>query len=124
MWIFSRYGHYSIVQNLVDPTRFKVRSRKIEDLEILKRAVPLLRNTPITEDRRADYRYRLFITQEQFIDVMLRLGESVDYTSFKDAIYQDPQQKDRLNSYHKVWETMYDYQQMTHKQAEEMDSSL
>lgn len=110
MWLFTKYGFYSIVQDENDKNLFKVRARKKEDIEGLQKDVFGISESKIYEDKRADYRYRIFINSEKLTEIMIRLSNSLDYSNFKNSIYQNKVQKDKLDSYHQIWDVMYEYQ--------------
>ncbi len=110
MWIFTKYGFYSIVQDNNDKNLFKVRARKKEDLEELQKKVDGISLFKIHKDERADYRFRIFITSEKLVEIMVMFSTSIDYSNFKDSIYRNKAQKDKLDSYHQIWEVMYEYQ--------------
>lgn len=110
MWLFTKYGFYSIVQDENDKSIYKVRARKKTDLQELQRNVTEISEGAIQQDNRADYRFRIFINQQQLQAIMNCLSNSLDYSNFKDSIYRNKSQKDKLDSYHQVWGVMYEYQ--------------
>jgi acetyl-CoA carboxylase beta subunit len=110
MWLFTKYGFYSIVQDEKDKSIFKVRARKKADLQELQSNVPEVSDCSIHQDLKADYRFRIFINSNQFQSLMLHLSNSLDYNNFKDSIYRNESQKDKLDCYHQVWDVMYEYQ--------------
>ena len=110
MWLFTKYGFYSIVQDEKDKNTYKVRAREKGDLEQLKNNVVEVAYCSIHQDENADYRYRIFINQEQLQSLLTHLANHLDYSNFKDSIYRNKLQKDKLDSYHKVWDVMYEYQ--------------
>lgn len=110
MWLFTKYGFYSIVQDEKDKNIFKVRARKKGDLQELKSNLKDVSDCSIHQDLKADYRFRIFINSKQFQSLMIHFTNSLDYTDFKNSIYENKSQKDKLDSYHKVWDVMYEYQ--------------
>lgn len=110
MWLFTKYGFYSIIQDEKDNTLFKVRARKKADLQELQNNVAEISGCSIHQDLKADYRFRIFINQKQLESLMIQLSNSLDYSNFKDSIYRNESQKDKLDSYHQVWDVMYEYQ--------------
>lgn len=110
MWLFTKYGFYSIVQDENDKSIYKVRARKKTDLQELQRNVTEISGGSIQQDNQADYRFRIFINQQQFKAVMNHLSNTLDYSNFKDSIYSNKSQKDKLESYHQIWDVMYEYQ--------------
>lgn len=77
MWICSKRGFFSIVQNMHAPGEFLVRARDIEHLRALEPDVPIL----TTADR--DYPYRITVCRGRLLELMATLGGEVDYSNFK-----------------------------------------
>jgi hypothetical protein len=109
MWIFSKYGFFSIVKD-EQSEMFKVRSRVRKDLENLQEHIQDIQGLSIHEHLKADYHYRLFIDNQQLGTLMKVLFESITYPNFKDQILQLGDQEDKLDSYHEIWEVMWNYQ--------------
>jgi len=107
MWIFSKYGFFSIVKG--NGESIQVRARKRKDLVNLLIASNLFKH-PIRDDLGTDYAYRVFVSKEQLADVMLALGDSLDYRNFKNMIHNTPDQVDKLPILHHLWADMFHYQ--------------
>lgn len=101
MWIFTRYGFLSIVQHNAMPGYFQVKSRVIDPLEQLW---PELEIEIIDW---ADYRFRITIEKEMVFPILLKENREINYTSFKNECYADPDYYDVLV---RVWTIMYNYQ--------------
>src|ERR1035437_4329963 len=99
MWIFTKYGFYSIVQDEKDKNIYKVRARKKADLQELRNNVAEISESPIHKDLNADYWFRIFINQQQLKAILIHLANSLDYSNFKDSIFRNESQKDKLDSY-------------------------
>lgn len=84
MYIFSKYGFYSVVQNNYpgEEGDIQIRGRLLGDMIILKAAAEL-GNRAIRFAVGKDYPYRIIVTTEEFEKVMKILSESVDYKQFK-----------------------------------------
>ena len=88
MWIISRDGFISIVQHKDDPSKFRVRARRIEHLT---------RTFDITEDDvidfgpdASDYRYHVDIDREAVAEELLFSLNDIDYESHaKEAMAGD-----------------------------------
>ncbi|MSO42575.1 MAG: hypothetical protein EXQ70_11940 [Solirubrobacterales bacterium] len=76
-----------------------VRARTKGDIEALRAQIPGLE--PV-ENAGADYRWRAFITREQWRDAVTELIEAIDYDNFKTAV-GERQGQERANTYHHVW---------------------
>jgi hypothetical protein len=112
MWLFTKFGFYSIVKDEASE-KFKVRARSKQDLQNLVSKIKELAKCKILEWPEADYRYRIFIDSNHLHLLFEQLEESIDYNNFKDTIYGLPDQKDKVHSYHLVWQKMYEYQEIT-----------
>ena len=104
MWIFSKYGFYSIKQ---DGEQYHIRSLRREDLERLVRQLDVDVATAnhylyeIFEDTRADYRFRIIAGPDVLQRIMTLLGDSIDYPNFKAEIANV--QPDRTTVYTRIW---------------------
>jgi hypothetical protein len=107
MWLATQHGFYSIVQKESD--LYFVRARVRQDLENLKQLVDL--DSEIQEWPDADYRYRIFVNLEDFLEIMVQMTTALDYPNFKGRIYEGEEQSHKLGAYHKVWELMAGLQQ-------------
>lgn len=45
-------------------------------------------------------------SQQEVFDIMSALAESIDYDNFKGVIPATPNQRPKLDAYHKVWSTL------------------
>lgn len=99
MWICLNDAFVSAVQS-GRPGELKVRARRREHLETLFPGVP------IVETRRADYRFRVFVDQEAFAQLVADKARSIDYTNFKSSV-NDPALH---NLYADFWILHADYQ--------------
>lgn len=109
MWLFTKYGFYSIVKDS-NNAHYKCRARRKKDLVNLVSNFKYLKEYEIHCDKRADYHYRIFISQNHFSMLMLNFSNSIDYSNFKDNINGSADQVDKIDYYSEVWEMMYSYQ--------------
>jgi hypothetical protein len=98
MWIFQNNSFLSVVEHKDDPARVLVRSRIQGDIE---RAIP---GVTVHEDRQADYRYRTFVTREQFKAAMSAAIDRIQYPNFKDSVAKEDHE--RKAAYLSVWQVM------------------
>lgn len=100
MWMFTTKGFISVVASDQEAGIFLARARNKDHLKNLFPTAEI-----VTLPNR-DYKYRVFITQEQFTNLMNELATSIKYSNFKNAISDD--------EYHdactEVWSVMYKYQ--------------
>ena len=105
MWLMTKHGFYSIVQK--EPGQFHVRSRVRQDLENLVARVPLP-GAEIRSSKVTDYPFRVIVAKEDVLKVMQFLGDSLDYSNFKNTVARTPDQQAKHYAYAKVWHTMSD----------------
>ena len=106
MWVFTTQGFYSVVADRNDPGQVLVRGRAREDLEALKGQIADLE---IFEDRAADYRWRAYVSREQWRDAVAQIAEEIDYPNYKDAV-AERQSHDRASVYGRVWSVLQSLQ--------------
>lgn len=119
MWMFTKYGFFSAVcarqgsgkhGQPVDPDRIMVRARRGEHLEALKERFPQqLSACEVMETTGTDYRYRLFVKKEAWVDVLSGLAAELDYDNFKSAVarHQGEAEADYERALHEVWSVMH-----------------
>lgn len=106
MWVFSKYGFYSIVKG--DGNTWQIRARKKQDLINLMVASGL--EHEIRDDVGWDYAFRVFVEAEDLTRVMAVLQEALDYKNFKNTIAAINDQQDKLDILHGLWQAMFNYQ--------------
>lgn len=107
MWIFSKYGFYSIVRTIEkrNPNEdYQIRARDITHLSSLLKESSLEKKIHCTLD--ADYRYRIIVSEDEYIHIMKILEKSIDYTNFKDAASKKLSEK-WTKVLHDVWGLIY-----------------
>lgn len=99
MWLATKLGFFSIVQKA--PAEFHIRGRLRTDLENLLK----LSGKPleILEWPAADYRFRVIVNQQDFVDIMVALALTLDYPNFKGCIATSRDQRPKLKAYHEIW---------------------
>jgi hypothetical protein len=107
MWIASKHGFFSIVDKA---DGFHVRARVRRNLENLKKFAGLRSSHAISESRMADYRFRMIVGPEALVSIFTAFQASIDYPNFKNEIASRPDQRSRLDSYHKIWAEMAAHQ--------------
>jgi hypothetical protein len=116
MWIFTKYGFYSVVcarqgdgehGQPVDPDRLMVRARTRPHLAALRRRFPeLLGACDIREYPGVDYAFRLFVPKPIWMQVLAELAGELDYDNFKGEVarFHGRAEADYQDALHKVWE--------------------
>jgi|HubBroStandDraft_1064217.scaffolds.fasta_scaffold70069_5 hypothetical protein len=97
MWIYTKKGFYSIVQDRNDPSYLIVRARIAGDIEKEFPGVQV-QTTP-----ESDYLFRARVPRGHVMGFLEMAGEDIDYDNFKNAI---DDHKRRSLWYLRVWETM------------------
>ena len=105
MGLMTKHGFYSIVQK--KPQEFHIRARVRQDLANLVARVPLL-GAEIHASKGADYSFRIVTGKGDVLKVMQFLGDSLDYSNFKNTVALTPDQQPKHEAYATVWHTMID----------------
>ena len=104
MWLFTKHGFYSVVQNSKDPEEVLIRSRVRADHEAAKAAFYEYREGI---DVGTDYRYRLFVKKQAFHVWIMDHALAVDYPNFKNEVERASGDPDdgrlRHDAYMHVW---------------------
>lgn len=101
MWLCFNDGFISVVQNRENDDELLVRARR---REILKRLFP---NKKAFTDKHADYRYRLFVTRDEFKAVVAARVEEINYDNFKNSV----ENEELHDLYARFWGLHARYQQ-------------
>ena len=104
MWLFSKCGFFSAVQNYNDSNLIHVRARFEGDLERLCKTYGVEPKVVRTPD--GDYPLRMDFKRETWGEIVKAEAEAIDYAKFKPAVH-DGTVRDR--AYLAVFETMWEY---------------
>lgn len=107
MWLFTKYGFYSITETCNG--NVQVRAREADDLDAMREEyMPALGQTFTT--LHADYPFRAFCTKDELAEAMGRIVHDINYTNFKGEVGEiDP---DRVKIYHQVWADLLDIESL------------
>ena len=105
MWLYTKYGFFSIVQHKDDPRKLLIRARFKEDIQQLAEIIEDATHKPAEwqETPNADYRYRTTLDRTVFEAIALWMVQSIDYTNFKNAVHGNPV---RDRAYIRCWDAM------------------
>jgi len=124
MWLFTRYGFYSIAcgnapDGSLDPDVVMVRARQVDHLRELQNRFPQLADVQIVTMPHRDYRYRLVVAKELWVGLVAEIAREQQWSNFKDeaARYQGRAGSDYVHSLHNVWRVMYDLQEGARRTA-------
>lgn len=93
MWLATPYGFYSVMKR----NKLQIRAFDKQDLKNLKALCGL--SNIIWSWKKADYPYRIFVSQAEFTRVMNLLSYTVDYDNFKSRVKNTIDQKDKYAAY-------------------------
>jgi hypothetical protein len=118
MWVFTRYGFYSIAcasksDGSLDNQRVMVRARCIVHLRSLQERFPALAGGEIIELSQHDYRYRLIIPKKSWTTIIGELAQEQEWSNFKSeaAKYEGKSGRGYVDALHKVWSVMHRLQE-------------
>jgi hypothetical protein len=113
MWIFTRYGFYSIgcantTGGGVDPHTVLIRARLRSHLEKLQERFAALAHTEIKVMPGRDYRYRLVVRKEVWAGIVSELVNEEDWSNFMNEVarYQGTPGAEYSRAVHDVWSIM------------------
>ncbi len=110
MWMVSSRGFFSIVDKGDREDCLCVRGRVREDLDNLLGLEPLKSYADeIQESDLGDYRYRVYVSRDDWIMAAALLAEEIDYPNFKDEVGRK-QGYERSRLYMKVWSALFELQ--------------
>ncbi len=101
MWLMTKYGFFSAVEDRDNDGVVIVRARDTGDIENLSEML----NIDYFYTPTADYPYRLRCSKEAWADVVARWASQIDYDNFKDAVKRSGQIR-HANAYGQVWAEM------------------
>ena len=111
MWIFTKYGMFSIVCARTGPSSIKldkqrlmVRARSKRHLKNLRKRFKVLKSTKIFSNTGTDYPFRLFVKKSVWLKIAAQLADEIDYGNFKATVSYDERYHDAC---HRVWSTMF-----------------
>lgn len=107
MWLFSETGFVSVVQDPKDTNKMVVRARDEESLKPLVDSY----DVKIVKLKNRDYPARVFLTREQFVDWLVGVGETLDYTNYKNAATAS-RGYEFAKPLHRVWSTMLELEDL------------
>jgi hypothetical protein len=118
MWLFTRYGFYSIAcgtnpDGLPDLRTMMIRARCVSHLERLQKRFSALADARIKRLPDHDYRYRLIVRKELWTAIVSQLVEEQIWSNFKNEVgrFQCAPGRDYVDALHRVWEVMRDLQE-------------
>jgi hypothetical protein len=118
MWLFTRYGFYSIAcgqqpNGATDLNTMMIRARSVDHLQNLKVRFPVLSKTEILTLAKRDYRWRLIVPKQTWAGIVAEIVQEQEWSNFKSeaARFQGAKGLDYVHALHKVWQVMYGIQE-------------
>tara|TARA_Y100000034_G_C6900069_1_gene415942 strand:- start:1502 stop:1876 length:375 start_codon:yes stop_codon:yes gene_type:complete len=118
MWLFTKYGFFSVVcarqeENsplTIDLDKVMVRARKKKHLQNLKhRFIELIGNCQIIMTSGRDYPCRMVIAKDVWNKICFYLSNEIDYNNFKNEVDKTQEDRDLNECLHEIWSIMFDY---------------
>jgi hypothetical protein len=114
MWLFTRYGFYSVAcankpDGSLDKETVMLRARREEHLQNLCGRFPAISDSEVVTMANRDYRYRLILPKQVWVPILGELAEEQDWSNFKNeaAAYLGKSGASYLRALHDVWEIMF-----------------
>lgn len=103
MWIFTNEGFFSVVEVRDNSDELMVRARRRGDLEAFIRVSAASPDTTIIETKHADYRYRVIVPRDAWVEYVAQAARGIDYTNVKATIGRG---HERHQAMMQVWHAM------------------
>jgi hypothetical protein len=117
MWIFTRYGFFSIAaaktrKGTNSSRTVMVRARQRRHLKNLVRRFPTLDVYALTHSSETDYRHRMVLPKSVWMKVVVGMAQEQTWSNFKGEAeaFLGPAFDDYLRALHRVWSVMGDLQ--------------
>ena len=103
MWLVTDRGFYSVVDKGDREGHVCIRARVGTDLENLIELESLTGYAgDVIETHNSDYRFRVYVTREDWVAAAADLARQIDYSNFK-SVVAERQGHDRAHTYMDVW---------------------
>lgn len=117
MWLFTRYGFYSIAcarnpDDSINPNLMMIRARRSAHLQALQHRFSDLAGVEIVTLPNRDYRYRMIATKEMWARIVNELAQEQEWSNFKNEVakFQGSAGSNYVDALHKVWSIMHNLQ--------------
>jgi hypothetical protein len=122
MWIFTRYGFYSIAcadtpEGQIDPDTVMVRSRLKQHLANLKKrfarakGLQSIATAQIQEGKYTDYMYRIIVPKSVWVRALTEMALEQTWRNFKNEATKyeklKKQARDYVDALHRIWDVMH-----------------
>lgn len=100
MWLFTKYGFFSVVCAHNDDDNMMIRARCKRHLTALMKRFQQA-SQPIVETLDTDYQFRIFVTSGLLSEIAHDLAAEIDYSNFKAAVGRND--TEYVNALHNIW---------------------
>ncbi len=107
MWLFTRYGFFSVSCPNWDKNQLQVRARACKHLASLQGRFPRLKSFKIQETIDADYRYRIVLPRQVWTETVTELVLEQTWSNFKNEANSSQRDAVYDNALHEIWTIMY-----------------
>jgi hypothetical protein len=104
MWIFTRYGFFSVAASKKD---MMVRARALKHLEGLKKRFPVLKDYPVVYLPERDYQFRIVVPKQVWVEVLAKIASEQTWSNVKDEVRKFTGDPIYMKAMHEVWELMF-----------------
>jgi len=109
MWLFTRYGFFSVSCPDWDRDKLQVRARCKRHLAELQNRFPHLVPFPIRESPNNDYRYRMIVPNDVWVETVSMLAKEQTWSNFKTEAARFQNDKAYDHALHEIWSLMYEH---------------
>jgi hypothetical protein len=97
MWLMTKLGFFSVVENRDDSDGLIVRARCEQDIVNISHVL----DKPLDWwlDEKADYGYRLLCSKKEWADALAAMANDIDYDNFKSSVKDERHH----SAYQRVW---------------------
>jgi hypothetical protein len=120
MWVFTKYGFYSIAcgslpDGTADSALLMIRATCRGHLRNLQRRFPVLSTSKRVTDSRLDYRHRLIVPKSLSVAILAEIAAEQTWSNFKNevAVFQGKLGREYSEALHRVWEDAYRLQELS-----------
>ena len=107
MWVFTRYGFFSISCPDWDKSQLQVRARARKHLAALQDRFQHLKLFEVRETPDADYRYRIVVPKQIWVETITALAQEQTWSNFKNEASRCQHDPLYDHALHKIWTIMY-----------------
>jgi hypothetical protein len=107
MWLFTRYGFFSIAEADNGGSKLMVRARAKKHLEALQTRFPELAKLTILRRLNRDYKWRLIVPRAIWMSVVSEMTAEQTWSNVKDEVWRFNKDAIYSNAMHSVWQLMF-----------------